>query len=128
MTSSSTVVSLRHPDAVEDPLTAVLRSGARRLLAQAVEAEAEAFLAEMKGLRLADGRERLVRHGHGPGRLVQTGIGPVPVRRAKIRDRADAASEEAGERITFTSAILPKWARRSRSLDALLPRSRSFTR
>ena len=66
MTSSSTVVPLRQPDEVDDPLTAVLRSGARRLLAQAVEAEAEAFLAEMRTVRLVDGRERLVRHGHGP--------------------------------------------------------------
>jgi transposase-like protein len=118
MTSDSTVVSLRQPEEVEDPLTAVLRSGARRLLAQAVEAEAEAFLAEMRGLRLPDGRERLVRHGHGPERLVQTGIGPVPVRRVKLRDR-DAAS--AGERICFTSALLPRWARRTRSLEAVLP-------
>ena len=114
MTSSNTVVSLRQPDAVEDPLTAVLRSGARRLLAQAVEAEAEAFLAEMQGLRLPDGRERVVRHGHGPERLVQTGIGPVAARRAKLRDRG---AGEGGERIRFTSAILPRWARRTRSLD-----------
>ena len=117
--SDTTVVPLRHPDTIEDPLTAVLRSGARRLLAQAVEAEAEAFLAEMKGLRLADGRERVVRHGHAPERLVQTGIGPVAVRRAKLRDRG--AGEGGGERIRFTSAILPRWARRTRSLDALLP-------
>ena len=95
MTSDSTVVALRQPEATEDPLTAVLRSGARRLLAEAVEAEAEAFLAEMQGLRLPDGRERLVRHGYGPERLVQTGIGPVPVRRVKLRDRG-AGSE--GER------------------------------
>src|SRR5690349_1170204 len=118
MTSDTTVVALRQPEAVEDPLTAVLRSGARRLLAQAVEAEAEAFLAEMRGLRLPDGRERLVRHGYGPERLVQTGIGPVPVRRVKLRDRG-AGSE--GERIRFTSALLPRWARRSRSLEAVLP-------
>ena len=118
MTSDTTVVALRQPDAVEDPLTTVLRSGARRLLAQAVEAEAEAFLAEMRGLRLADGRERLVRHGYGPERLVQTGIGPVPVRRVKLRDRG-AGSEE--ERIRFTSVLLPRWARRSRSLEAVLP-------
>ena len=118
MTSDTTVIALRQPDAVEDPLTAVLRSGARRLLAQAVEAEAEAFLAEMRELRLPDGRERLVRHGHGPERLVQTGIGPVPVRRVKLRDRG-AASE--GERIRFVSTILPRWARRTPSLDALLP-------
>src|SRR3712207_9186833 len=119
MTSSSTVVSLRQPDGVGDPLTPVLRRGARRLLAQAVEAEAEAFRATMKGLQLPDGRERLVRHGHGPERLVQTGIGPVAVRRAKLRDRGAGAG--GGERIRFTSAILPRWARRSRSLDALLP-------
>jgi putative transposase len=118
MTSDTTVVALRQPDAVDDPLTAVLRSGARRLLAQAVEAEAEAFLAEMRGLRLPDGRERVVRHGLGPERLVQTGIGPVPVQRVKLRDRG--AGPE-GKRIRFSSALLPRWARRTPSLDALLP-------
>ena len=119
MTSNSTVISFRQPDEIDDPLTAVLRSGARRLLAQAIEAEAEAFLTAMKDKRLADGRERVVRHGHGPERLVQTGIGPVAVQRVKLRDRA--AGEAGAGRIRFTSAILPRWARRTRSLDALLP-------
>ena len=118
MKKDSNVIPLRQPEEVDDPLTAVLRSGARRLLAQAVEAEAEAFLASMRELRLPDGRERVVRHGHGPERLVQTGIGPVPVRRVKVRDRGAAS---ASERIRFTSALLPRWARRTRSLDALLP-------
>jgi putative transposase len=118
MTSDSTVVSLRQPDTVDDPLTAVLRNGARRLLAQAIEAEADAFLAAMKGVRLPDGRDRLVRHGHGPERHMQTGIGPVAVQRVRLRDRG---AVEAGERIRFTSAILPRWARRTPSLDALLP-------
>jgi putative transposase len=118
MPSPSTIVPLRQPDAIDDPLTAILRSGARRLLAQAIEAEAEAFLATMKTQHLPDGRERVVRHGHGPERLVQTGIDPVAVQRVKLRDRTPAASDE---RIRFTSAILPRWARRSRSLDALLP-------
>ena len=72
----------------------------------------------MKGERLPDGRERIVRHGHGPERQVQTGIGPVAVQRVKLRDRG---AGEAGERIRFTSTILPRWARRTRSLDALLP-------
>src|SRR3712207_8839852 len=81
MPSDSTVVPLRQSDEIDDPLTAVLRSGARRLLAQAVEAEAEAFLAAMKDKRLPDGRERVVRHGLGPERAIQTGIGPVAVRR-----------------------------------------------
>jgi len=118
MTSDSTVVPLRQPDGTDDPLTAVLRSGARRLLAQAVEAEAEAFLAMMAGARLPDGRERMVRHGHGPARAVQTGIGSVELRRVKLRDRGAA---ENGPRIRFTSAILPRWARRTPGLDALLP-------
>jgi transposase-like protein len=119
MKTDTTVVSFAHPDAFDDPLTSVLREGARRLLAQAVEAEAEAFLAAMADERLADGRARVVRHGHGPERVIQTGIGPVPVKRAKLRDRAAEASGE--DRITFTSAILPKWARRTKSLDALIP-------
>ena len=118
MTSDSTVVSLRQPDTVDDPLTAVLRNGARRLLAQAIEAEADAFLAAMKSVRLPDGRDRLVRHGHGPERRVQTGIGPVVVQRVRVRDRG---AGQTGERIRFTSAILPRWARRTPSLDTLLP-------
>ena len=75
MTSDSTVVPLSQLEETEDPLTAILRSGARRLLAQAVEAEAEAFLAAMQAMRLPDGRERVVRHGLGPERPVQTGVG-----------------------------------------------------
>jgi putative transposase len=118
VTSDSTVVPLRQPEATEDPLTTVLRNGARRLLAQAIEAEAEAFLAAMNDKRLPDGRERVVRHGLGPERAVQTGIGPVTVRRVKLRDRG---AGEGDERIRFASTILPRWARRTPSLDALLP-------
>jgi hypothetical protein len=118
MNEDSTVVRLRRPEEINDPLTAVLRSGARRLLARAIEAGAAAFLAEMADRRLADGRVRFVRHGHGPERTLQTGIGPVGVRRAKVRDRALA---ESGGRARFTSQIPPRWARRTRSLDALLP-------
>ncbi len=118
MSENINVVPLRLPNEVDDPLTNILRSGARQLLAQAVEMEAEEFLLAMKGLKLPDGRDRLVRHGHGPERTIQTGIGPVEVERVKIRDRAAA---EDGERIRFTSAILPLWARRTKSLDTLLP-------
>src|SRR5664279_4306968 len=116
MNENSNIVRLRQQGEIDDPLTDILRSGARQLLAQAVEMEAEAFLAAMKCLKLADGRDRLVRHGHGPTRTIQTGIGPVEVERVKIRDRGVAD----GERIRFTSAILPLWARRTRSLTAVL--------
>ena len=118
MNENSTVVRFPQPEVVDDPLTEVLRAGARRLLAQAIEAEAEAFLAGMADWRLADGRARFVRHGHGPERTIQSGIGSVAVQRVKVRDRAPAEGER---RIRFTSRILPRWARRTRSLDALLP-------
>ncbi|MEZ0085229.1 putative transposase [Bradyrhizobium japonicum] len=118
MNETSNIVPLRQPDEIDDPLTNVLRAGARQLLAHAVEAEVETFLATVQDLKLADGRARVVRHGYGPARTIQTGVGPVEVARAKIRDRG-ASSE--GERIRFSSAILPLWARRTRSLDALLP-------
>jgi len=117
--SNNTIVALRQPETIDDPLTEVLRAGARELLAKAVEAEVEEFLAGHDALRTTDGHQRIVRHGHGPERQVQTGIGPVAVRRPKVRDRG--SDETAGERIRFSSAILPKWARRSASLDALLP-------
>src|ERR1700757_3634594 len=118
MNETSNIVALRQPGEFYDPLTNILRAGARQLLAQAVEIEVETFVATMKDLKLADGRARVVRHGYGPARAIQTGIGPVEVARAKIRDRGATGD---GERIRFSSAILPLWARRTRSLDALLP-------
>src|SRR4051795_7874197 len=118
MNTDTKVVRLRQPDEIDDPLTDVLRAGARRLLAQAIELEADAFLADMRNLKLPDGRARLVRHGHGPEREIQTGIGPVPVSRVRIRDRG---ATTVVDRVRFSSSILPKWARRTRSLDALLP-------
>ena len=111
------VVALRQKGAIDDPLTEILRVGARRLIAQAVEAEFETFLASNADLVLPDGRQRVVRHGHDPVRAIQTGIGPVDVEKPKARDRGAAAAD----RIRFTSTILPKWARRTKSLDALLP-------
>ena len=115
-----TVVSFSHPDriSIEDPLTEVLRAGARRLLAEAVEAEVSAFIAEHADLVDGSGHRRVVRHGHLPEREVQTGIGPIAVRRPRVRDRQPAA---AGGAIRFTSAILPPYLRRARSLEELLP-------
>jgi transposase-like protein len=111
------VIGLRQKDEIDDPLTEILRSGARRLIAQAVEAEFETFLASTTNLVLPDGRQRVVRHGHEPVRAIQTGIGAVDVQKPEARDRGAAG----GARIRFTSNILPKWARRTKSLDALLP-------
>jgi transposase-like protein len=113
----NTVIALRQPGDITDPLTEALRNGARALLAQAVEAEVAEALAAHAHLITEDGHRRLVRHGHMPERTIQTGIGPVPVRQPRVRDRGGAE----GERIRFSSTLLPRYARRTRSLDALLP-------
>src|SRR5438045_9021908 len=89
------------------------------MLMQAIEAEVEAFLAVHAELADQQGRRRLVRNGHAPERQIQTGIGPLEVRRPKVRDRGAAAS---GEPIRFSSAILPAYLRRTRNLEVLLPR------
>jgi len=117
--SEANVVTLLQPGSFADPLTEVLRNGARALLAQAVEAEVGDFLAKHSDLRTASGLGRVVRHGHLPERAVMTGIGPVGVRQPRVRDRCVGA--ENAERIRFTPAILPPYARRSRSLEVLIP-------
>ncbi|MEZ5776046.1 MAG: IS256 family transposase [Hyphomicrobiaceae bacterium] len=117
--TNDNVTKLVQPGSFEDPLTEILRSGARALLAQAVEAEVAEFLSKHSDLRTEEGRQRLVRHGHLPERDVMTGIGPVPVRQPRVRDRGAAA--DAPERIRFTPTILPPYARRSKSLEVLLP-------
>jgi transposase-like protein len=98
-------------------LTEVLRNGARALLTQAVEAEVAALLGRHADKVTEAGRQRLVRHGHLPERAIMTGIGPVAVRCPRVRDRVG----EGSERIRFSSAILPPYARWSKSLEALIP-------
>jgi len=99
-----------------DPLTEILRKGARDLLAQAVEAEVCDLLARHAHLKDSAGRACLVRHGHLPEREVMTGIGPVPVKVSRVRDRG-----RGSEKIRFTSTLLPPYLRRARSVEELLP-------
>jgi len=115
--TDNSVFKLTQPGTFSDPLTEVLRGGARALLAQAVEAEVAAFLDGHAEERTEDGRRRLVRHGHLPEREIMTGIGPVAVRTPRVRDRVG----QGEARIRFTSAMLPPYARRTKSLEVLLP-------
>lgn len=115
--TKDTIVAFRAPDGFSpDPLTDLLRQGARDLIAQAVEAELNAFLAAHAGETDALGRQRLVRHGHLPEREVQTGIGAVAVKVPRVRDRAPD-----GDVLKFTSTILPPYLRRAKSIEELLP-------
>ena len=79
MTDDSTIIPLRQPGVTSDPLTEIAREGARRMLAAALKAEADCFVEMFAHERLPDGRQRLVRHGAGPERVIQTGIGPIIV-------------------------------------------------
>jgi transposase-like protein len=115
--TDTNVFQLSQPGTFADPLTEVLRNGARALLAQAVEVEVAALLSMHADKLTDDGRARLVRHGHLPERVIMTGIGPVAVRCPRVRDRVG----EGSERIRFSSAILPPYARRSKSLEVLIP-------
>ena len=108
--TDTNVFQLSQPGTFADPLTEVLRNGARALLAQAVEAEVAALLSGHADEMTEGGRQRLVRHGHLPEREIMTGIGPVAVRCPRVRDRVG----EGSERIRFSSAILPPYARRSK--------------
>ncbi len=119
MKTDTTIIPFRQSDSIDDPLTELAREGARRMLAEALKAEADAFVASFAADLLPDGRQRVVRHGYGPDRSIQTGIGAIEVRRPKVRDRSTDFPE--AEKVRFSSNILPKWARRSKSLDALLP-------
>jgi putative transposase len=114
-----TVVGLPRPGGTveDDPLLCVLRDGARQMLTHAIEAEVAAFLAMHADEVDEGGRRRLVRHGHAPRRVIQTGIGGIEVQRPRVRDRGagDAA------RIRFTSTVLPAYLRRARNVEELLP-------
>ena len=70
MNEDPSIVRFRQPNKIDDPLTSLLRSGACQLLGQAIEAEVAAFLTSMKDFKLTDGRDQLVRHSHGPERMI----------------------------------------------------------
>ncbi len=112
------VVDLVQPGEFKDHLTEILRQGAQDIILQAVEAEFAAFLEAHSQEKLENGRKRVVRHGHLPERKVVTGIGPVPVKVPRARDRKGHKVEEA---IRFTSQLLPPYVRRSKSVEMALP-------
>src|SRR5438105_5045953 len=114
--SDSNVIKLAQPGAFTDSLTEILRNGARALLTQAVEVEVAEFLAKHADLKTETGQQRVVRHGHLPQREIMTGIGPVAVRQPRVRDRSCR-----GRARPVLALIVPPYARRSKSLELLIP-------
>ena len=101
-----------------DSLTPILREGATRLLGQAIEAEVAEYIARHADERDAKGHRRVVRNGYKDEREIQTGIGPIAVRQPRVNDQR---IDENGERLQFTSAILPPYLRKTRSIEELIP-------
>ncbi len=100
-------------------LDELVREGARRMLAVALEAEVDAYLAAHADLVDADGHRLVVRNGHAPARQLATAAGQVEVVRPRVDDRrSDPAT---GQRVQFHSVILPRWCRRSPKVAEVLP-------
>lgn len=112
--SKSNLIELSGREESGDPLTALLRTGARTLIERAVEAELVEFMARFEGRCLEDGRAAVVRNGYQPERAIQTGIGAVTVKIPKVRAKC-------GEAVTFRSALVPPYVRKTRSLEGALP-------
>ena len=99
-------------------LDELVREGAQRMLKAALEAEVDAFVEQHQGVVDDQGRRQVVRNGRLPARTVATGAGSLEVEQPRVRDLRGAAHPEAVE---FRSSILPRYLRRSRSMDELLP-------
>ena len=108
------VIEMAGREAFTDMLNELLRTGARQLIEEAVEAGPGEFMEQFSGRLTDDGKAAVVRNGHHPQRRIQTGIGPVTVRIPKVRAKD-------GKPVTFRSALVPPSVRKTRSLAAALP-------
>ena len=112
--AKNNVVEFAGREAIVDPMTELLRKGAGQLIYQAVEAELQELLNTHCERRLPDGKAAVVRNGYLPAREIQTGLGPVTVQIPKVRSKT-------GEPVTFRSALVPPYVRKTKSLEAALP-------
>jgi len=111
--TNSTVVKLQQPEIINDPLTDLLRNGAKELISKAVEAELAELLSKFSELQI-DGKKAVVRNGYLPQRQVQTGLGNVDVKIPKVRDRS-------GQGIKFNSKLIPPYLKRATRVEEFLP-------
>ena len=112
-----TITALPDPNGFStDPLTDLIRKGARQLIEQALEAALDALLSQFANETTEEGHARVVRHGHLPEREVMTGVAPVAVKVPRVRDRGQQA-----EKTRFSASILPPYLRKAKSIEELLP-------
>ena len=117
--SKNSVIDFKKPEPfIDDPVTDILRKGARKLLAEALKAEIENFLSQYAELKDSRGRQRVTRNGYLPEREIQTGIGPVKVKVPRMRDRQP---ESKNEQICLSSSTLQPCLKRTKSMKELIP-------
>ena len=104
--SNDNVISLKTPEGLIDPLTELVRQGARELIQKALEAELSELLSEYADCRDSRGKAGVVRNGYPPERAILTGIGPIPVQVPKVRSRM-------AEPVVFHSSLVPPYVRRT---------------
>ena len=118
-TSSETVLAMDSSGReARDVLTEILRRGAQEMLATAIEHEVAEYIDAHAHATDANGQRLVVRNGHTPARSILTGVGPVKVTRPRVNDKRTDAE---GNRMRFTSAILPPYLRRTKAIDELVP-------
>ena len=110
----SNVLEVEGQEQVVDPLTELLRDGAKRLIHRAVAEELQELLSEYSDQRTEAGTAAVVKNGFHPEREIQTGVGPVTVRIPKVRSKT-------GEPVTFHSALVPPYVRKTKTLEVALP-------
>ena len=114
--NDSTAESCSGSDTFRDALTEILRAGAQKMLAAAIDQEVSSYIAERVGLLDEDGHRLVVRNGFLPERGIMTGVGTVPVKQPRVRDK-----RPTGQREFFTPAVLPKYLRKTKSMEELIP-------
>jgi putative transposase len=109
---------IEFPRESEDPLLSVLRDGARKMLAQAIDLEVEDYIRCHAEQVDENGKRLVVRNGFMPKRTIQTGLGDIPIKAPRVNDRR---SDESGQRIRFHSKLLPPYLRRTKAIEELIP-------
>ena len=115
----SNVGDLNRPeDSKSDPLSELVREGAKRIIQEAVEIEIECFIEEYRNRTLEDGKQRVIRNGYLPVRNITTGVGDVSVKVPRARDKLRM---DGNDPVQFQSAIVPKYLRKTKNLEELIP-------
>ena len=110
---NNNVAALSQPEDINDPLTELLRQGAKELISKAVEAELIELLEQFNDVKI-EGKQAVVRNGYLPQRQIQTGLGNVEIKIPKVRDRS-------GQGIKFNSKLIPPYLKRAESVEEFLP-------